>query len=112
MRTFATLITAAVALGGCATQAAYDVDDLVEADDDARIGGYLVDDIETMDLYDTRGRKIGEVQDVLATRRGRIVAVEVDVDGDEFILPIDEVLVTEVEPALVLRRDREISALR
>jgi hypothetical protein len=110
--TWVAVATTALLLPACATQEGVDVDDLVEADNDQMIQAYSVDEIENMDLYDTGGRKIGEVQEVLAAPNGRLAAVEVEVDGAEVILPIEYIVVTKVEPAVVLRRSGRIELSR
>ena len=71
---------------------------LVELDDDrtdVNWQGRSIDELEDMDLYNTGGDKIGEVEEVLGDADGRITAVAVEFGGTlgigdkKVVVPLD-----------------------
>ncbi|UEM24595.1 PRC-barrel domain-containing protein (plasmid) [Skermanella mucosa] len=71
---------------------------LVELDDDrtdVNWQGRSIDDLEDMDVYNTGGDKIGEVEEVLGDASGRISAVAVEFGGTlgigdkQVVVPLD-----------------------
>lgn len=84
--------------------------ELREVDDDDRIVpglGVSVDDLDDEDVHDAGGDEIGEVEDVLEDRSGRIVALAVEFDD---ILDDDEERVEGLE-RLRLDGDRLVTDL-
>lgn len=84
--------------------------DLREVDEDDRMVrafGMSVDDVEDEDVHDAQGAEIGEVEEVLEDRSGRIVALAVEFDD---VLDDDEERVVGLE-RLRLEGDRLVTDL-
>ena len=67
---------------------------LVEVEDEAMMVerfNLSVDQLEDMEITDSGGKRIGEVEDVLMTPEGKITAVAVEVVGDkEVVVALDQ----------------------
>jgi sporulation protein YlmC with PRC-barrel domain len=67
---------------------------LVEVEDEAMMVerfNLSVKQLEAMEITDSGGKRIGEVEDVLMTPEGKIAAVEVEVFGDkEVVMELDQ----------------------
>lgn len=91
--------TGSTVVAQAGTGAALDVKSLRELDDDSPLrgpGGLSVEQMEDMAVFDAAGKKIGEVEEVLATADDRIVAVTVEfgdfmgIGGKEVVVGLDQ----------------------
>jgi sporulation protein YlmC with PRC-barrel domain len=85
---------AAVGLAHAQQPATGSAPSLVEVKDDAMMVEHFnlsVKQLEDMELTDSGGKRIGEVEDVLMTPEGKITALAVEVAGDkEVIMKFDQ----------------------
>lgn len=88
---------------------------LVEVEDESRLVESLnltVDDVEDMDIVDSTGQEIGEVDEVLMDSEGGIVALVADVGGflgvgeKEVVLQLQEVQVQGDQLAVSLTKEQ------
>lgn len=95
--------------------AAPDMAALVEVEDESRLVESLnltVDDVEDMDIVDSTGEEIGEVEEVLMDGEGAIVALVADIGGfldvgeKEVVLQLEEVAVQDDRLAVSLTREQ------
>lgn len=93
------LLLVALLLAGTGIATAQQASDLSEVEDDDRAVppfGLSVDEVEDMDIANTAGEKIAEVEEVLEDGAGQIVAVATDVeddildDDDDRVIGLDE----------------------
>jgi sporulation protein YlmC with PRC-barrel domain len=99
-------LIAAVGLAHAQQPAPNSAPSLVEVKDDAMMVerfNLSVEQLEDMEVTDSRGKRIGEVEDVLMTPEGKITALAVEVVGDkEVVVGLDQlrrqgdVLVTDL----------------
>ncbi|EWY36792.1 hypothetical protein N825_25495 [Skermanella stibiiresistens SB22] len=102
-----TLMAAAVALmipAAAIAQTAANPQGLSKVDDDRTDltwRGHTIDKLEDMDLYNSAGDEIGEVEDVLIDATGQLSAVSVEFGGtlgigdQEVVVPLDRLQVGE-----------------
>lgn len=91
--------------------------DLDELDDSVMVTGWdmSVDDVEDMNVYDTEGTQIGEVENVLGRNEiAEAVVVDFDddqgYDGEDRIVPLDMLSVTE--NGLELSADADVASFK
>jgi|KBSMisStandDraft_5_1062788.scaffolds.fasta_scaffold418824_2 sporulation protein YlmC with PRC-barrel domain len=94
------LLAVILTISGCATGQTANPTNLSAVDSDRTDltwQGLSIDELEDMDLYNSAGKKIGEVEDVLADGSGQLSAVGVgfggtlgtDEDDKEVVVPLD-----------------------
>jgi sporulation protein YlmC with PRC-barrel domain len=94
------LLAVILTISGCATSQTANPTNLSAVDSDRTDltwQGLSIDELEDMDLYNSAGKKIGEVEDVLADGSGQLSAVGVgfggslgtDEDDKEVVVPLD-----------------------
>jgi hypothetical protein len=98
------LLLVALLIAGSGIATAQQASDLSEVDDDDRAVspfGLSVDEVEDMNIANTAGEKIAEVEEVLEDGAGQIVAVAIDVedgildDDDDRVIGLDELQLTD-----------------
>ncbi|WP_442577647.1 PRC-barrel domain-containing protein [Mesorhizobium sp. ASY16-5R] len=108
------ILAAALIIGD--TALAHAKTKLVDVDDEVVVHPFnlTADAIEEMTVIDTRGNKIGEIEEVLGSTKHRATAVAVDVvdgsglrdDDKDMVVPLDA-LVLQDSGTLVLNADAE-----
>ena len=84
----------AVGLAHAQQPATGSVPPLVEVEDEAMMVEHFnlsVNQLEDMEVTDSGGKRIGEIEDILMTPEGQITAVSVEVVGDkEVVVALDQ----------------------
>ena len=100
------LLAVILTISGCATGQTANPTNLSAVDSDRTDltwQGLSIDELEDMDLYNSAGKKIGEVEDVLADGSGQLSAVGVvfggtlgtDEDDKEVVVPLDRLRLSQ-----------------